>query len=501
MTILTPQESYKELVKLSKKLTYISSLIAISGWDERTYMPKDGFKHRAEVHAIIGEYIYEEWTKDYVGELIEKAKQGELDEIQKANLYWWEKKYKEQKKIPKELLIRHIKTSTLAYHVWKEAREKDNFELFKPYLKEIVEILREEAQILGYKNEPYDALIDKYEPEMTAQEIANIFQQLKSETLRLLNRIRNENKDFKSYVLKGNFDKEKQKEFCKFLLEKIGYDFNKGRLDETAHPFATRILPNDVRITTRFYEDNISSSIFGTLHEMGHAFYEMGLSEDHFGTPVGESVSLGIHESQSRFWENFIGRSLAFWEVFYDSMKKFFPQFENVKLEHFYLAINEIRPSYIRVESDELTYNLHIILRFELERDVINKKIEVDDLKDAWNDKFEKLFGFRPRSDKEGILQDVHWSSEMGYFPTYTLGNLNAAQFFHKINNELGNIYELVRKSDFKTIYNWLKDNIYQKGSLYKPQELVQIVTGEKTNPKYLINYLENKIENLLNIY
>lgn len=256
----------------------------------------------------------------------------------------------------------------------------------------------------------------------------------------------------------------------------------------------------DIRITTRFYEDNIISSIFGTLHEMGHAFYEMGLKEEFFGTPVGESVSLGIHESQSRFWENFIGRSLAFWELFYDDLKRFFPHFENVKLEHFYLAINEIKPSFIRVEADELTYNLHIILRFELERDVINGKLEVDDLRDAWNEKFEKLFGFRPKNDKDGILQDVHWSSEMGYFPTYTLGNLNAAQIFYKINKELGDIYEFVRKGDFKVIYEWLSEKIYQKGSLYKPQELIEKVTGERTNPKFLINYLENKIEHLLSI-
>jgi carboxypeptidase Taq len=500
MNNLTPSEAYNELYKLSRKLSYISSALSLSTWDERTYIPPLGYKHRAELHAILSEYIYEEWTKDYIGDLINKAKEGDLDEIQKANLYWWERSYIRNKKIPKELLIKHVRVSTIAYQVWKEAREKSDFEMFKPYLKEIVEILREEAKILGYKNEPYDALIDKYEPEMTAEEISKIFEKLKTETLRLLNRVLNSKKHFKTDLIKGHFEKEKQKEFCKFLLEKIGFDFNKGRIDETTHPFATRILPMDIRITTRFYEDNVISSIFGTLHEMGHAFYEMGLKEEFFGTPVGESVSLGIHESQSRFWENFIGRSLAFWELFYDDLKRFFPHFENVKLEHFYLAINEIKPSFIRVEADELTYNLHIILRFELERDVINGKLEVDDLRDAWNEKFEKLFGFRPKNDKDGILQDVHWSSEMGYFPTYTLGNLNAAQIFYKINKELGNIYEFVRKGDFKVIYEWLSEKIYQKGSLYKPQELIEKVTGERTNPKFLINYLENKIEHLLSI-
>ncbi len=500
MKNLTPYQAYEELIKLSRRLSYISAALSLSGWDEQTYIPLQGFKHRAEFKAILSEYLYDEWTKDYVGDLIEKAKEGDLDDIQKMNLYWWEKSYKENKKIPKELLIRHVQTSTIAYQVWKEAREKNDFELFKPYLKEIVEILREKAHILGYKNEPYDALVDKYEAEMTAQEIAKIFEKLKSETLRLLNRIGSSNKDFKRYLLNGKFDKDKQREFCKFLLEKIGFDFNRGRLDETIHPFAIRILPSDVRITTRFYEDNIIASIFGTLHEMGHAFYEIGLKEEYFGMPVGNSVSLGIHESQSRFWENFIGRSLAFWELFYDDLKRFFPYFESVKLEHFYLAINEIKPSFIRVEADELTYNLHIILRFELERDVINGKLNVDDLKDAWNDKFEKLFGIRPKNDNEGILQDVHWSSEMGYFPTYTLGNLNAAQFFYKMNKDLGNIYTYVRKGDFRTIYNWLKGNIYEKGSLYKPQELVEKVTGERTNPKYLVNYLENKIEELLSI-
>jgi len=500
MEKLTPISAYEKLYEISKRLSYISSALTLSSWDQKTYIPKDAHKHRAELHAILSEYIHEEWTKDYIGELINIAKEGELDEIQRANLYWWERSYNKSKKIPKELVIRHVRASTVAYEVWKTAREKNDFELFKPYLKEIVDILIEKAEIIGYKDERYDALIDNYEPEMTSKEISKIFEKLKSETLRLLSRVKNSKKNFKRELLNGKFDKEKQKEFCKFLLERIGFDFSKGRLDETTHPFATRILPMDVRITTRFYEDNITSSIFGTLHEMGHAFYEMGLKEEYFGMPVGESVSLGIHESQSRFWENIIGRSFAFWELFYDDLKKFFPYFENIRLEDFYLAINEIKPSYIRVEADELTYNLHIILRFELERDVINGKLKVDDLRDAWNEKFEKLFGFKVRNDSEGILQDVHWSSEMGYFPTYTLGNLNAAQIYYKINKELGNIYDYVRKGEFRVIYEWLKENIYEKGSLYKPQELMEKVTGERTNPKYLINYLENKIEELLSI-
>ncbi|MCS7245812.1 MAG: carboxypeptidase M32 [candidate division WOR-3 bacterium] len=498
MNNLTPKQAYEKLYKISKRLAYFSSVLSILGWDERTYIPKSGYKYRSELNAVLGEYIHDEWTKDYIGELIEIAKNGELNEIERSNLYWWERSYIRSKKIPKELLINHIKVSTVAYQVWKEAREKSDFELFKPYLNEIVKILREKVQILGYKNEPYDALLDGYEAEITAEEISKVFEELKGETIRLLEKVKE--KDFKRRLINGHFEKEKQKSFCIYLLEKIGFDFSMGRIDETTHPFATRIHPGDIRITTRFYEDNILSSIFGTLHEMGHAFYEMGLKEEYFGTPVGEAVSLGIHESQSRFWENIIGRSLEFWELFYKDLRRYFMHFENIKLEHFYLAINEIKPSYIRVEADELTYNLHIILRFELERDLINGKLSIDDVKDAWNEKFESLFGFRPRNDSEGILQDVHWSSDMGYFPTYTLGNLNAAQFLYKINKDLGNIYELVKEGNFKTIYNWLKENIYEKGSLYKPQELLEKVTGERTNPKYFLKYIEDKIEKLLSI-
>lgn len=491
---MTPKEAYNELLEISRKVAVFSSFGSLLGWDQRTYMPKKASNYRALQYATLREYIYETLTSDKFGKLLEVAEKGEYDLRGRMNIYWWRRGYDRLTKIPKELYVEEAKVSSKSESAWVEAKKNGDFNIIKPYIERLINIKREMAEHIGYEGERYNALLDSYEPELRAEYVDGVFSKLKRETLRLLNVVLNSSKKPNDDILRGHFPKDKQREFCLFLLKNIGYDFDSGRLDETVHPFATRITPNDVRITTKYDEGFISPAIFGTLHEMGHGLYNMGLPGDMWGEPVGRAVSLGIHESQSRFWENIIGRSEAFWKRFYKNLSDYFPKFKEVSLEDFLFTINEIKPSTIRIEADELTYNLHIILRFEIEREIINDKISADDLPDIWNEKFKSLFGFYPPNISEGVLQDIHWyGGSFGYFPTYTLGNIISAQIFNKINGDLP-FYELVERGEFQPIIDWLREKIHSKGSLYKPVELVKLVTGEGINPQYLINYLEDKV-------
>ena len=492
---MSPTEAYNELLNISRRLTVFSSFGALLGWDQRTYMPKYAGKYRAMQFAVLREYTYEVLTSEKFGEMLEIAEKGEFGLRERMNIYWWKRAHERLRKIPKELAIEEARVSNESENVWVEAKKTGDFELIKPYIKRIVEIKREIADALGYEGERYNALLDSYEPDLKAEEVERVFSHLKEETLKLLDRVLSSGKASKENLLRGNFPKDKQEEFCNYLLRSIGYDFGRGRLDETIHPFATLITPNDVRITTKYEEEFISPSIFGTLHEMGHGLYDMNLPEDMWGEPVGRAVSLSVHESQSRFWENIIGRSEAFWRRFYPDLQRHFEHFSNIDLEDFLFAINEVKPSTIRIEADELTYNLHIILRFEIERDVINGKFDVEELPELWNEKFKNLFGFYPKNHSEGVLQDIHWyGGSFGYFPTYTLGNIISAQIFAKMKEELS-VYELVERGEFEPIILWLKNKIHSKGSLYKTKDLIKEVTGEEIKPEYLVDYLRGKVE------
>ncbi len=491
---MQPFEAYEELLKISRKLTVFSSLDALLGWDHRTYMPRYAVKYRSIQFATLREYIHEVITSDNFGKLLDTAQRGEFGLRERMNLYWLRRMHERLKKIPRELVVEEARTSSESVSVWAEVKKDGNFNVVKPYIKKLIQIKREIADALGYEGERYNALLDSYEADLKADELEGIFSDLKRETLRLLEKVVSSRKVAKENILKGNFPKEKQKEFCEYLLRSIGYDFDRGRLDETVHPFAVRITPNDVRITTKYDEGFISPSIFGTLHEMGHGIYSMNLPEEMWGEPVGEAVSLSVHESQSRFWENIIGRSEAFWKRFYPSLQDHFEHFRKIGLEDFLFAINEVKPSTIRIEADELTYNLHIILRFEIERDLINGKVEVDDLPAIWNEKFKDIFGFYPKDHSEGVLQDVHWyEGSFGYFPTYTLGNIISAQIFARMKREIP-VYEMVERGEFEPIILWLKNNVHLKGSLYKTQDLVKEITGDKPRPDYLVEYLKEKV-------
>jgi Zn-dependent carboxypeptidase len=338
---MSPIEAYNELLNISRRLTVFSSFGALLGWDQRTYMPKYAGKYRAMQFAVLREYTYEVLTSDKFGEMLEIAEKWEFGLRERMNIYWWKRAYERLRKIPKELAVEEARVSSESENVWVEAKKTGDFELIKPYIKRIIEIKREIADALGYERERYNALLDSYEPDLKAEEVERVFSHLKEETLKLLDKVLSSGKASKENLLRGNFPKDKQAEFCNYLLRSIGYDFGRGRLDETIHPFATLITPNDVRITTKYEEEFISPSIFGTLHEMGHGLYDMNLPEDMWGEPVGRAVSLSVHESQSRFWENIIGRSEAFWRRFYPNLRRHFEHFSNIDLEDFLFAINE----------------------------------------------------------------------------------------------------------------------------------------------------------------
>jgi carboxypeptidase Taq len=361
-------------------------------------------------------------------------------------------------------------------------------------MERIVALKREEAESLGYGRECYDALLDGYEPGETAENLEPILTRLCEGLVALLKRIEGSSNYPGTSVLNRRYPRPAQESFARMAAERLGYDFEAGRLDPTAHPFTVGIGPGDVRITTRYNEHSFSEAFLGTIHEAGHAMYDQGLPAEHWGTPMGQPASLGIHESQSRMWENLVGRSFGFWEHFYPEAQKRFAAIRDVPLEAFYFAINTVRPSLIRIEADEVTYNLHILLRFKLELALIRGELEVKDLPGAWNERMQTYLGLTPPNFTMGVMQDVHWSGgDIGYFPTYTLGNLYAAQFFTQAEEDLGDLQKSFACGDFAGLLGWLRNRIHSQACRYRPGQLVHEVTGKDLDPKYLMLYLEEK--------
>jgi carboxypeptidase Taq len=403
------------------------------------------------------------------------------------------------KKLPEDFIRTRAALLVKSHTIWQEARQKNNFKLFLPYLTKIIELKKQEAEYIGYEVSPYDALIDRYEPGMTAAQAEVILNDLRDFLVPFLKKIKaSKVKNTRKKVL-GMFPLEKQVTFNRYVSEKIGFDFTRGRLDTSTHPFTTTFHSTDVRITTRYRENDIMYSLGSTVHETGHGLYEQGLLEEHYGTPLGEAVSLGIHESQSRMWETIIGTKRAFWKYFYPKLQKEFPSpFKTTPLDSFYAAINEVKPSFIRTEADEVTYNLHIIIRFEIEKGLIEGTITPKDLPRVWEEKMMRYLGVRVTSDTVGVLQDVHWSAGLfGYFPTYTFGNLYAAQFFATIEQKIPNLEKDFEKGDFSKVLLWLRKNIHSFGKIYTAKALIKKVTGKQLESFHFTAYLEKKYSDI----
>ncbi|AKI96864.1 carboxypeptidase M32 [Kosmotoga pacifica] len=492
----------KELEKLKellKEISMINSAVSLMHWDHRTYMPPKGAESRAETVGYLSTLSFKKLISTEMGELLESLSKKEnfdsLSDTDRTLIKVVKHDYKKAKAIPPELYQKYVIAASRSETVWETAKKKNDFESFRPYLEELLEIIREMVKLYGYEENPYDALLDNFEPGMTASKLRKIIAELKANLIPFVRLIATKSENIDRSFLKGRFSKRTQEKLSKEALKAIGYDFKAGRLDETMHPFTITIGYNDVRVTTKYETSEFTPSLYGTIHEGGHALYELGISQELKWTPLADGASMGIHESQSRMMENIVGRSYEFLKFFYPNIQKTFPkQFRNVSLDRFYKAINFVRPSLIRIEADEVTYNLHIMLRFEIEEALINREIEVKDLPKIWNEKMAEYLGVIPPNDSLGVLQDVHWAGGMiGYFPSYMLGNLYAAQFFRAAEKDISDLKHLIEKGNLAPLKEWLKEKIHKHGRMLKPEELCKNVTGEELSPSYFIDYIREK--------
>ncbi|MBS0263058.1 MAG: carboxypeptidase M32, partial [Planctomycetes bacterium] len=442
----TPQQAYANLTERLKTTALLESCSAVLGWDEQTYMPPGGAEHRANQLSLLAGLCHERATDPVNGELLSELEASPLakgDTPVAANIREIRRDYNRATKLPRRLVEELSHTCTLSQQAWVAARKQSRFSEFQPWLEKVVALKREEAQAIGFGNGvPYDALLDAFEPGLTAAEVTRLFAPLRDELVTLIAAVRDSGRQPDREIITRSYPVETQREFSMAAARQIGFSFDDGRLDTAAHPFCSGFGPGDVRLTTRYDEHHFPGAFFGTLHEAGHGIYEQGLDRSSYGLPTGAACSLGIHESQSRMWENFVGRSRAFWRHFYPKAQQAFPQaLGATTVDDFYAAINDVQPSFIRVEADEATYNLHILLRFDLERPLIAGDLQPADVPGVWNDTFLKYFGIVPPNDAQGCLQDIHWSAGLiGYFPTYCLGNMYAAQFFDCASRELGDL-------------------------------------------------------------
>ncbi len=489
----------EELKVRLKEIAHLVSISAILSWDQEVHMPSKGADVRAESLSYLSGLIHSSFIALDTNGLLSTLKKDLDTKKVKGNdavivRETW-KDYERQHKLSESFVKELSSVTSKAQNVWIEARKKNDFKLFQPWLEKIIKLKQQEAEMIGYKDSPYDALIDQYEPGMTAGEAAKILNDLKDFLIPFIAHLKTNTKDASRLKVKGKFLKEKQIAFNHFISKALGFDFDAGKLDVSTHPFSTNFHPHDVRITTRYKEDDLFHSIGSTIHEVGHGLYEQGITGKHFGTPLGESVSLGIHESQSRMWENIIGKSKSFWKYFYPKLQKQFPEpYKKISFDSFYNTINTVQPTLIRTESDEVTYNLHIIVRFEIEKELIEGSIEVKDLPYIWKSKMKQYLGISIPNDTLGVLQDVHWSAGLiGYFPTYSFGNLYSAQFYDTIKKTIPNLDREISKGNFAPILLWLRKNIHSKGKTYRAGELVKKITGEDLNSKYFTEYLEHK--------
>lgn len=495
-SIVAAVEKFKEL---DEKISHFTSISGLLSWDQKVIAPKKGRAAFAKASGTLRTEEFKMTVSEEMGELLHilttPGAEEYLDEKVKAQVRERKEFYDRSKSIPAEMIKDFSVLTSVANDAWEEARESNEFEKYLPYLEKIVDFKRKAVEIYGYENHPYDALLNEYEPGLTVEKLDPLFVQLRESSTELLRRIQNSAYQPPAEIFSQPYSVEKQKDFNRYILPIIGFDMEAGRLDETVHPFAQTVNPGDVRITTRYLKDNVRSAIFGTIHEAGHGIYEQNIDSEFAGTVLQEGASFGIHESQSRFLENMVGRSEQFWKYFYPTLQDHFPeQLKDITLDDFYRAINAVEPSFIRVEADELTYNLHIMVRYEIEKALIAGEIEAKDLPAIWNAKMNEYLGVTPDSDSVGVLQDIHWSfGGLGYFPSYSLGNLYAAQILHKIQQDVPNFYESIENGEFHVIQDWLKENIHQHGRLYTPNELIVKATGEELNAEYLVKYLEEK--------
>lgn len=491
------EEKIKELKNYISKIDYMNSALAVFSWDDMVNAPRKAVEYRSRVAAYLSGELYKLKTSQKVKEFIDFFEVGreELDQITIATIDNLKREYYRTRKIPDDEYQEYTRECSVSLAAWEEAKNKSDFNIFKPNLKKVLDFNKKFVNYWGYEGNKYNALLDDYEPGITTEMLDKLFEEMKTGIMDVLNKVKESGYTPKIDFFRKSFPKEAQEKFSKMVLKKMEYDYEgAGRIDEYMHPFTTNFGNKDVRITTFYYENDFRSALFSCIHEGGHAIYEQDIPDELQGTLLNVGTSMGIHESQSRFYENIIGRSRAFWTYFYPEATKMFKQFDGVSFEEFYDGINYVEPSLIRTEADELTYSLHIIIRYEIEKLLINDEITVDELPKVWNEKYKEYLGVEPSNDAEGVLQDMHWADgSFGYFPSYALGNLYGAQFLNKMKKDMPNVENDIESGNLSTIHNWLKDNIHKYGAIYKPAELIKKVTGEELTSKYFIEYIDRK--------
>jgi len=489
-------ELFDQFKAIQKKQKAFALVLGIASWDSNTEAPKDCFPYRSEMLSIISGESFSIGTSDTYKEVVNGLMErlDELDDMHQKEIKKAKKNLDKIAKIPKEEYIEYSKLVNMAQRVWEDAKEQDDYELFKPYLQKIIQAKKKQVAYRGDTDNPYNVLLDDFEEGMDMEQYDAFFDTIKKDLVPFVKEILDQKTNRDETFITTMYPKAKQKEFVEYLMNVFNYNFDRGLLKESVHPFTWNTHSKDVRFTVRYLENYVFSSIFAGIHELGHAIYEQQVDESLDMTNLKSGASMGMHESQSRFYENIIGRSKVFWEVHYDHLKTLFPkQLNDVDIEMFYEGINRVEESMTRVEADELTYPLHILIRYEIERMIFNDNIDLDTLPDIWNQKMREYLNIEPKTDAEGILQDVHWSGGMfGYFPTYALGSAYAAQIYYTMINDI-DFEALIKDNNIEKINQWLQEKIHRFGSSKKPREILKDVTGEDFNPKYYVRFLKEK--------
>ena len=503
--------SYKKLLNKTKDRIILQTVQSIIQWDMETMMPPNAVEQRSHQLALLSRMEHKMSISPDIGRLLNEIKANpnydNLDQIEKRNVHLIKKNYEEQIQLPEKLVSETTKQQVLTVNSWKKAKATKDYSRLEPDLEKLVSLNKKVAEILmkvKNTNTPYDALLDNYEPKTTAQTISEVFAELQNGIKSLLNKIQSCSEYKNEQTIRIQIPVKKQRKIAQLLAQSLGYDIvsanSGGRIDETEHPFTTGYY-DDVRITTHFYPNNYISAIFSVLHETGHALYEQNINQKWKYQPVGSISSYGFHESQSRLYENIIGRSQEFWNHLLPKLKQIAsPLLDNLNLEQFLRLINNVKPSKIRIEADEVTYNLHIIIRYQIERALFENKIEVKELPDIWNQKYADLLGVEIKNDSEGIMQDTHWASGYyGYFPSYAIGNIYSGQIFEELRLNVEKVKSQIEQGQINEVNLWLKQNVHYYGSLYEPNELIEKISGEKINSQPYIQYLNKKYRKLYN--
>jgi carboxypeptidase Taq len=496
---VNPDQAYLELVRLSRDETRLWSCLDLLEWDEEVCMPRGGVEHRAEQMALLAGLVHDRGTDPRYEELLGAVEGSALvrdsDAPPAVNVRELRRSFDRARRLPRRLVEESARVTALASQAWAEARERDDFKTFAPWLDRIFALAREEADAVGYARERYEALLDDYEPGMTTERLTALFAHLHAALVPLVDALRGDPAPAPEQVLTREFPLERQRRLAEQVAAALGFEPQRGRLDVGEHPFCMAIGPGDVRIVLQYHPRDFPRGFYALLHELGHAFYDRGLDPAHYGTPMGEPASLGLHESQSRLWENLVGRSRGFWRHFYPRLTSTFPEaLEAVPLDTFRHAVNRVAPGVIRAQADEVTYDLHILIRFELERALLVGDLRAADLPGAWAELYRRHLGVTPPNDRAGCLQDGHWAEGLiGYFPTYTLGNVYAAQLFAAAERAVGPLEEAFAAGDFGTLARWLGAHVYRHGCRYTAPAIVERATGGPPEPSALIASLSDR--------